>query len=171
MRILSSFNISSLHSLLRLTVIALSSWFKVYSKGNLYYIKFKQSYICLQGKQCFKQQFRQQVIRNFSISFIQLIKGLYCFSYPYLSIILYYFKGVINRGTCLRCLPIRNFTRAQYIISLYIKGLPLKPYRPQGLSSFFKFRRRVFTQFVLIKPMLVAPLSIRIRTSFYFLSV
>jgi len=36
-----SFNILSLHSLLQLAVIVLLYWFKVYSKGNLYYIKFE----------------------------------------------------------------------------------------------------------------------------------
>ena len=49
-QILIGFNISSSHSLLRLVVIALSYQFKVYSKGNLYYIKFEQSYIYLQGE-------------------------------------------------------------------------------------------------------------------------
>ena len=49
-RISTGFNILSSHSLLRLVVVALSYWFEVYSKGNLYYIKFKQSYIYLQGK-------------------------------------------------------------------------------------------------------------------------
>jgi len=40
-RILRGFNVSSSHSLLRLVVITLLYWFKVYSKGNSYYIKFK----------------------------------------------------------------------------------------------------------------------------------
>ena len=171
MRILRGFNILSSHSLLRLIVIALSSWFKVYSKGNSYYIKFEQSCVYLQGKWYFKQWFQQQVIRNFSVSFTQLIKGSCRFSHPYLSIILYCFKGIINREIYLRYLPIRSFTRAQYVSSLYIKGLLLKPSRPRGQLSSFKFRYRVFVQFMLIKPMLVAPLSIRIRTSFYFLSI
>jgi len=44
--------------------------------------------------------------------FIIILKGLYCFSYLYLSITLYYFKGVINREIYLRYLPIYIFTRA-----------------------------------------------------------
>jgi len=40
-RILRGFNILSSHSLLQLAVIVLLYWFKVYSKGNLYYIKFE----------------------------------------------------------------------------------------------------------------------------------
>jgi len=40
-RILRGFNVSSLHSLLRLAVVVLLYWFKVYGKGNLYYVKFK----------------------------------------------------------------------------------------------------------------------------------
>jgi hypothetical protein len=40
-RILIGFKVSSSHSLPQLVVIALSYWFEVYSKGNLYYIKFK----------------------------------------------------------------------------------------------------------------------------------
>jgi hypothetical protein len=48
---------------------------------------------------------------EFSISLTQLIKGLYYFSYLYLNITLYCFKGVINRGIYLRCLPIYSFIR------------------------------------------------------------
>jgi len=51
-------------------------------------------------------------MRNFSVSLTQLIKGLYYFSYLYLSIILYYFRGVTNKEIYLRYLPIRIFIRA-----------------------------------------------------------
>jgi len=40
-RILRGFNILSLHSLLQLAVVVLLYWFKVYGKGNLYYVEFK----------------------------------------------------------------------------------------------------------------------------------
>jgi len=40
-QILRGFNISSPHSLLQLAVVVLLCWFKVYSKSNLYYIKFE----------------------------------------------------------------------------------------------------------------------------------
>jgi len=35
------FDISSSYSLLQLAVVVLLCWFKVRSKGNLYYVKFK----------------------------------------------------------------------------------------------------------------------------------
>jgi hypothetical protein len=41
--------------------------------------------------------FSSRLYENFSISLTQLIKGLYYFSHLYLSITLYYFKGIINR--------------------------------------------------------------------------
>jgi len=56
--------------------------------------------------------FGNRLYGNPSISLTQLIKGSYRFRYLYLSITLYYFKGVINRRTYLRYLPIRSFIRA-----------------------------------------------------------